>query len=227
MEYEMETESYVTILSGGLDSSVLAYHLHSEGMKQVCLTFDYGQRHIREIVSAKQIAKYLKVEHQIIDISGIKSLLSGSSLTDDIDVPYGHYQSETMKQTVVPNRNAIMLSLAYAKAISIGADFVSYAAHSGDHYIYPDCRPAFVLKLQKALQSGNDSSIRIDTPFIYKTKTEIVQLGLELRVPFQNTWTCYVGGTEPCGKCGACIERAEAFDLVHTPDPLMPIGLRD
>ena len=223
----MTRELSITVLSGGLDSSVLAYYIQQQGTNQICLTFDYGQRHNKEIESAKQITELLSVEHSIVDISSIKTLLGGSSLTDDVPVPHGHYESESMKQTVVPNRNAIMLSLAYAKAVSVGASCISYAAHSGDHFIYPDCRPDFVQKLETAFQSGNDSSIGIYAPFLGWSKDEIVRLGIRMGVPFEKTWTCYEGGDIPCGKCGSCVERAESFSIVNEPDPLIPIAPTD
>lgn len=203
----------VVILSGGMDSTTLAYYLKAQGKSFHCLTFDYGQRHSKELESASVIARALDVPHTIIDISTIKPLLHGSALTGAVDVPHGHYAAENMKLTIVPNRNAIMLSLAYAYAISAEAQTVAYAAHAGDHFVYPDCRPDFVSRLEAALQSGNDSNVRIEAPFLHLTKGHVAALGKALRVPYDQTWTCYEGGAKPCGECGACVERQEAMQF--------------
>lgn len=201
----------ILILSGGMDSATLAYYMKAQGMNIVALTFDYGQRHRKEIDAARTIAANVNARHHIVDISSIKPLLSGSALTDTVDVPHGHYAEETMRLTVVPNRNAIMLSIAYAHGVSIDAEAVYYAAHAGDHFIYPDCRPDFVDKLAVALQSGNDTSLEIRAPFIHMSKGQIAALGFALHVPYGETWTCYEGGDEPCGLCGACRSRQEAL----------------
>ena len=144
----------VLIYSGGLDSTVLLYELLAQGDDVAALSVDYGQRHRREIDAAQSIAASLGVEHRVADLSGIRGLLAGSSQTsDDVDVPEGHYAEESMKATVVPNRNMIMLSLAVGWAISRKADRVAYAAHGGDHAIYPDCRAEFVDALARAVAS--------------------------------------------------------------------------
>lgn len=213
------SNNIVVVLSGGMDSVTLAYYLKAQGHDLHCITFDYGQRHKREIDAAKAITSDLGCLHDVIDISSVQPFLGGSALTDDVDVPQGHYAADSMKLTIVPNRNAMMLSIAYAVAVAESAEAVAYAAHAGDHFIYPDCRPDFVTKLEAALQSGNDCAIRIDAPFINMTKGNIAALGIKLGVPFEDTWTCYEGDEYPCGKCGACVERKEAFDLVGVADP--------
>lgn len=206
----------ILVYSGGMDSTTLLYYLIAQGIHVTALSFDYGQRHKRELDAASMLCKEIGVDHHILDITSVKKLLKGSSLTDDSeDVPHGHYAAENMKTTVVPNRNAMMLSIAYAHAVSSGASSVYFAAHAGDHFIYPDCRPPFVRALEYALQLGNDSSIKIEAPFINMTKGEIAALGSKLNVPYDSTWTCYEGGDEPCGKCGACTEREEAFQYAE------------
>lgn len=216
----------VTILSGGLDSSVLSYHLKKLGYSQTLLTFDYGQRHRREIESAKEIAKMLGAEHSVIDLTSVGRLLTGSALTDSqaVDVPEGHYTAESMSLTVVPNRNAIMLSVAWGVACARRAHSLAYAAHAGDHAIYPDCRPGFVDLLTRALQVGTDgcraANLTILPVFIDWTKADIVRLGHTLKVPFELTWSCYKGGEVACGRCGTCVERLEAFHLADLRDPL-------
>src|SRR5215208_5740441 len=134
----------VAIVSGGMDSVTLAYLLDSEGYELHLLSVDYGQRHRKEISYAKRCAERLGAACDVVDISHVGRLLSGSALTDDVEVPHGHYAAENMAVTVVPNRNAIMLSIAYGVAVARGATLVAAAVHAGDHYVYPDCRPQFV-----------------------------------------------------------------------------------
>jgi len=148
-------------------------------------------------------------------------MLGGSALTDDIAVPDGHYAEETMKITVVPNRNAIMLTIAFGLASAQGADAVAAAVHGGDHFIYPDCRPAFIEAFQTMQNCALDgqSTIKLYTPFVTISKADIVSIGKELVVPFEKTWSCYKGGATHCGRCGTCVERIEAFHLAHVDDP--------
>ena len=210
----------IILLSGGLDSATLLAHCINEGHNIECLNIDYGQRHKREIKSARNIAKHYSVSLHEIDLSVLKPLLGGSSLTDDIDVPEGHYQEESMKQTFVPNRNMIMLSIAGAYAVSEKNDFVAIGAHKGDHDIYPDCREEFLLRCESTLRYGNYHRVALYYPFIYKSKIDIVKEGLKLGVPYNLTTTCYKGGSKACGKCGSCTERLEAFEKNGVEDPL-------
>ena len=135
----------------------------------------------------------LNVAHKVVDISAINQLLAGSSLTDDIEIPEGHYEAENMKSTVVPNRNMILLSLAVGYAVSVGADQVYYGAHSGDHAIYPDCRPEFVLKMNEVCQIANYEPVEIFSPYLKVSKTDILTDGLKMGLELQHTWTCYNG----------------------------------
>lgn len=210
------------ICSGGMDSVTLAYKIAKEQTLAGLISFDYGQRHKKEIACAKQCADALNVPHHVIDISSIGAHLSGSALTDDlINVPDGHYAEDTMKVTVVPNRNAIMLSIAYGIAAAQNADAVAAAFHGGDHFIYPDCRPGFAQSFETmqahALEGLND--IKLLTPFIHDSKGAIAAEGARLNVPFAQTWSCYKGGDLHCGRCGTCVERREAFDEAGASDP--------
>jgi 7-cyano-7-deazaguanine synthase len=218
-----ESTKAVAIVSGGLDSVTLAYLLKSEGYDLHLLSIDYGQRHKKEISFAKRCAERLGATFDVVDISGIGRLLSGSALTEDVEVPHGHYAAENMAVTVVPNRNAIMLSMAYGVAVARNASLVACAVHAGDHYVYPDCRPAFIEAFDTmerlAVEGFGDPSLRLYAPFLNKTKAEIVKIGGALGVPYADTWSCYEGGDLHCSLCGTCNERKEAFELAGVPDP--------
>ena len=213
----------IALLSGGLDSVTLAYHLAAQGHTLHLLSFDYGQRHKQELEYAAKCAAALSAQHDIIDLSAITPLLSGSALTDDIAVPEGHYTAPNMRVTVVPNRNAIMLAVAYAAAVAEGADMVATGVHAGDHPIYPDCRPEFITAFDLMERYATDGyaadGLHLYAPFVNMSKAEIVALGASLFVPYEDTWSCYKGGIAHCGVCGTCVERREAFQLAGVTDP--------
>lgn len=211
----------IVICSGGLDSVTLAHKVAAEHELVGLISYDYGQRHKKELNFAARAAKALGVKHDIIDISNIGKSLSGSALTDDVDVPEGHYAEESMKITVVPNRNAIMLTIAYGIGAARGAQAIATAVHGGDHFIYPDCRPEFI-KSFEAMQNHaleGVAEMTLYTPFLNKTKTDIAAEGARHNVPFADTWSCYKGGDIHCGRCGTCVERIEAFDVAGVDDP--------
>ncbi|GAB60222.1 7-cyano-7-deazaguanine synthase QueC [Rheinheimera nanhaiensis] len=210
----------VVIYSGGMDSFTVLHKAVQAGHDVYALSFNYGQRHVKELQCAATVCQQLGIKHKIVDISAINQLLAGSSLTDDIDIPEGHYAADNMKSTVVPNRNMILLSLAVGYAVSIGANQVYYGAHSGDHFIYPDCRPEFVQKMHDVCQIANYEPVDIVSPYLQQTKIEILADGLAMGLDYSQTWTCYNGRDKACGKCGSCQERLEAFALNHTTDPL-------
>lgn len=209
------------ICSGGFDSVTLAYRLAAEHSLGALLTFDYGQRHRKEIDAAKRSAEQLAVPHLVMNISTIGRQLSGSALTDDIAVPHGHYSEENMKLTVVPNRNAIMLTIAFGVAAARGFDSVALAVHGGDHFIYPDCRPDFIRlfgQMQaRALEGVAD--VALLAPYVDADKTEIARDAARFAVPVADTWSCYEGGEIHCGRCGTCVERIEAMTLAGMADP--------
>lgn len=206
----------ILIYSGGMDSTTLLYKLLDEGDSVFALSFNYGQRHRKELHAAAKICKKLqvagkKITHKIIDIRAARSLMQNSALTSRIRVPEGHYKDKTMRQTVVPNRNMVFIALAIAQAVSLKADRVAIAVHAGDHAIYPDCRPRFIKAMQAAAHVANYKPIKIYAPFLNKTKREIAKIGCGFGVPFEDTWTCYKGLAEPCEVCAACVERIEAL----------------
>jgi 7-cyano-7-deazaguanine synthase len=209
------------ICSGGFDSVTLAYRLAAEQSLSALLTFDYGQRHKKEIDAARLCAERLKVPHLVMDIGHIGRQLSGSALTDDIDVPHGHYSEENMKLTVVPNRNAIMLTIAFGVAAARGLDTVALAVHGGDHFIYPDCRPDFIRLFGEMQARALDgvAEVALFAPYVDTDKTEIARDAARFAVPVADTWSCYEGGDLHCGRCGTCVERIEAMSLAGAEDP--------
>ena len=214
------SEKAVIIYSGGMDSFTVLHHAIRQGLTPVALSFNYGQRHKKELDYAKRVCDSLKIPHSIVDITSINQLLAGSALTDDIDVPEGHYEEPSMQSTVVPNRNMILLLMAIGHAVSLGANKVFYGAHSGDHAIYPDCRPEFVNKMNDVSKIANYEPVEICTPYLDNSKGEILKAGLEMGLDYGLTWTCYNGREKACGKCGACQERLEAFAENNATDPL-------
>lgn len=210
----MRSYSAVALLSGGMDSTTLAYLLRQYCREVHLLSVNYGQRHKKELEYAKVTAQKLHMPHTVLDLSVVQALLGGSALTSpDVPVPEGHYTAESMKATVVPNRNMIMLAIAAGYAISHKLDIVATAVHAGDHAIYPDCRPEFITALGLAIRLGNAGfgEPELHTPFINWSKTDIARKGDLVGVPWQDTWSCYAGRERHCGKCGTCVERMEAF----------------
>lgn len=214
------SESTVLIYSGGMDSTTLLYFLLAREYEVKALGVNYGQRHVKELEAACAVCERLEVDFQVADLSRLQPLLQGSSLTTpEMEVPEGYYTDESMKQTVVPNRNMLLLSTAIAWAIRLDFESVAYAAHAGDHAIYPDCRPEFVQAMSGAAERAHYRPIRLHSPFIHMTKAEIAKTGHKLNVPFELTWSCYKGEELHCGRCGTCTERAEAFLHAELPDP--------
>ncbi|MEV7006671.1 7-cyano-7-deazaguanine synthase QueC [Streptosporangium sp. NPDC051022] len=222
---QQSTGHVVVVASGGLDSTTLAYWLGANGTARLTLLgVDYGQRHGTELSYLEVTAKALGATYVRLDLSGLATLVSGFALTDArVPVPPGHYSDVSMRATVVANRNLLLLDLAVAHAVSAGADAVAFGAHSGDHTIYPDCRPVFVEAYRRMVTVANEGFIsdgfQVLAPFIEMTKAEIVRLGARLGVPFADTWSCYQGGRRHCGRCGTCTERKEAFALAGVFDP--------
>ncbi|MES2570714.1 MAG: 7-cyano-7-deazaguanine synthase QueC, partial [Verrucomicrobiota bacterium] len=202
----------VVLLSGGMDSVAALYEARRHHHVVACLSFDYGSKHnAREIPFARHHAGRFEVAHLTIPLEFIAEHFASDLLKSGGAIPKGHYEEESMKKTVVPFRNGIMMAIAAGFAESRGAQGLVIAAHSGDHAIYPDCREDFMRAMGDAVRLGTYAGIEIIRPFIAMTKADIALRGTELGVDFAQTWSCYQGGTLHCGECGTCVERREAF----------------
>lgn len=220
----------VCVYSGGMDSYTLLRSLHRNLVDQErlhAISFNYGQRHKRELYAAHRATSKLGIEHTVISLANLRSMMRGSALTDDIDVPHGHYEAESMKKTVVPGRNTLLLACALSFAEGLHPSeraAVYYGAHSGDHHIYPDCRPLYISAMKEVFHHATDGRVMLRTPFSALTKGQVLGCGISSGVlpeDYADTWTCYEGGEHPCGACGACVERAEAFAFNNIADPLL------
>lgn len=210
----------VVVLSGGMDSAVLLADCVAKGQRCVAISFDYGSKHNAcELPMAKALCGTMGVTHTLVPLPFINDLFRSTLLQSGDAVPDGAYDSATMKSTVVPFRNGIMLSIAAGYAESVGASRVLLASHAGDHFIYPDCRPEFNAALSTAIHLGTDGQVSIGFPFARMDKREIGDLGRTLGVDFTATWTCYKGGLAHCGTCGACDERKYALRHAEGLDP--------
>ena len=210
----------VVLLSGGIDSTTAFYLTQKEHRVVLALSFDYGSKHnAQELKFARYHAEKCGICHEIIDLDFIRKSFKSDLLQSGGDIPQGSYDDDNMKSTVVPFRNGIMLAIAAGYTESIGAKRIVIAAHSGDHAIYPDCRPAFIRSMGEAIAVGTYEDIQILCPFLNQNKGDIVRIGAKLGVDYSQTWSCYCGGDLHCGKCGTCVERREAFAQAGIPDP--------
>lgn len=209
------------VLSGGMDSTTLLYDRADR--IALAVTFHYGANHNeREAECARYHCRRLGIEHIEIPLGFMGRYFESSLLSGADAIPEGHYADDNMRSTVVPFRNGIMLAVAAGLAESRGLTTVMLANHSGDHTVYPDCRPGFVDAMARAIAEGTFAGIRLECPYTRLTKGEICLRGLQLGVDYNHTYSCYKGGAEPCGRCGTCVERAEAlayarerFDPAH------------
>ncbi|HLZ55671.1 MAG TPA: 7-cyano-7-deazaguanine synthase QueC [Ktedonosporobacter sp.] len=228
----------VLIVSGGMDSCVLAYYYAAAGFDLHLLSFDYGQKHVKELQYAeKYIARLrgryslgensLEIHHTVIELP-IAALLTDSDsalINPNRPMPHGHYTDDSMKATVVPFRNPNMLLQAATLAWGEDASVVAYAAHQGDYAQYPDCREVFVDAFNAMIATAMpEKRITVLSPFMHFTKTQIAMLGASLNVPFELTWSCYEGGADGlddkhCGRCGTCTERYESIRDAGIADP--------
>ena len=212
----------IVILSGGLDSTTLLYHLRDSGHDLKGLTLRYGQRHDKEIKFAKYHCELLSIEHKIIDLNSLSSLFSETALTNStLPLPSGEYATGTIENTTVPNRNMIFLSIAMSWAIQLGFANVAFGAHRSLTVNYPDCTPQFANAMDTVGGVCDWEPVNVLCPFVSWTKAEIVKRGLDLQVPFNRTWSCYEGQEVPCGECSTCIDRIKAFETAGVTDPLL------
>ncbi len=210
----------VTLVSGGMDSVTALYEARRRHTPVAALSFDYGAKHNhRELPFAAWHGERLGIPHRIIRLPFVGELFQSALLSSGATIPDGHYEESTMRQTVVPFRNGILLAIAAGFAESIQAEAVVIAAHAGDHAIYPDCREDFLRPMADAIRLGTYAGIEILRPFIDLNKAGIAARGRELEVDFSRTWSCYKGAALHCGTCGTCVERREAFREAGLADP--------
>jgi 7-cyano-7-deazaguanine synthase len=221
----MKMQKAIVLLSGGLDSATTLYYAVSKGYDVRALIFDYGQRHRREIRSAKAVAREAGVPCEVVKIT---LPWKGSALLDSsIRVPERLSSGQKgIPVTYVPARNIIFLSFAASFAEAVGASAIFIGANAVDYSGYPDCRPEFFRAFQRSLDKGLKTAvceqpIRIEAPLLRLTKAGIVRLGAKLGVPFARTWSCYQGGVKPCGVCDSCRLRAKGFKEAGIKDPLL------
>jgi 7-cyano-7-deazaguanine synthase len=213
----------IILLSGGLDSTTLLYFAKHKGFKAHCLIFDYGQRHRKEIVQAKKIARHAGCPYRLMKIAWP---WQGSSLLDkNARLPRRKdINARTIPSTYVPARNIIFLSFAVSFAEAAGATAVFIGANAIDYSGYPDCRPEFLKAYQKMVAKGSKTgvegkAVRIYAPLVHKTKAQIIRMGIKLKVPYHLTWSCYQGGRRPCGTCDSCLLRKKGFEAITLEDP--------
>jgi len=206
----------VVVLSGGPDSAVVAYWTKKEGYELYPITFNYGQIALKETESAQRIAESLGTKTKIVDLSALKDVFGEVTSLCNTDIPI---TTEFSKPIIVPFRNAIFLSVAVSYAVSVGADKIFYGAHGSDEPFYPDCRREFYEAFEKAAKLGTGERISIQAPFSGKRKSEVIDIGAELGVPFELTWSCYLDAEKHCGKCESCVNRKKAFQEACTTDP--------
>ncbi len=211
-----EKTKCVVVLSGGADSSTVAYWAKNQGYDVYAITFKYGQIANKETESAQKIAQNLAVPIKVVDVSPLKEIFGEVTSLCNAAIPMTSSFSDPI---IVPFRNAIFLSVAVSYAVSVGADKIFYGAHGSDEPFYPDCRREFYKAFEKAACLGTEKDIAIEAPFSGKPKSESIKMGAELGVPFELTWSCYSDGVKHCGKCESCVNRKKAFREACVRDP--------
>ena len=220
----MEKIKAIVCLSGGIDSAVVLAGAIEKGRDVTAISFYYGSKHnSHELEAAKNLAKHYQIPWCIIDITPAFYLIDSTLMKkhDSEKIPEGHYENESMNKTVVPARNMIFISILTGIAVSREIREIYLGVHSGDHYIYPDCRPKFISSMINTMREATGHvKLALKTPYIHRDKTYIVKEGIKLQVPFELTRTCYTAQEIACGKCGSCIERLEAFEKNGQKDPI-------
>ena len=212
----------IVSLSGGMDSATVLAEAIARGRKVHTVGFTYGSKHNQyENKAATAIAAHYGVPFKLIDLSGIMAGFKSDLLLSGGDIPEGHYEATSMSRTVVPGRNTIFAAILLGEAQSIGAEEIWLGIHAGDHAIYPDCRPEWLIAMGRVMWEASEGKVGPMTPFLKTNKVGILKRGLELRVPYQLTRTCYKDQPISCGRCGSCQERLEAFRLNQVEDPIL------
>jgi len=211
-----ENNKCIVVLSGGPDSTVVAYWAKKQGYSVHCLSFKYGQIAEKEVKQATLIAESLKVPIKAIDMSSLKEIFMGVTSLCDRNIAL---TSDFSQPIVVPFRNAIFLSIAVSYAAAIGASKIFYGAHGSDAKFYPDCREEFYKSLEQTARLGTEMNIHIKAPFSGISKSELIKIGANFGVPFQLTWSCYLDKEKHCGKCESCVNRKNAFKQAGVADP--------
>lgn len=210
----------LVVLSGGLDSTTALYWAKKQYDNVETITFNYGSKHNDiENAYAKKTCEKLGIKNTVIHLDFMNKYFKSDLLQSGGDIPEGYYTAENMKSTVVPFRNGIMLAIAAGFAESNDCEVLVLGNHSGDHAIYPDCRPEFIKGISEAISAGTEKHIQVVSPFCLMNKTDIVKEGEKLGVDFSLTYSCYKGKEKHCGKCGTCTERKEAFEQAGVKDP--------
>lgn len=217
----------VVLLSGGLDSTVCMAVAHSKGYELFPISFNYNQRHDRELQSAGNVAAFYKVSKHIV-INTNMDVIGGSALTDSmLDVPVGDVDRHDIPVTYVPARNLIFLSYALGYAEVTGADKIFIGVNALDYSGYPDCRPEFIQLFQQLANYSTKAGVQdqreitIETPLLHLTKKDIVSLGKDLHAPLELTTSCYIGGQAACGQCDSCLLRLKGFADAGVIDPIL------
>ena len=222
----------MVLFSGGVDSTTcLGIAVDKYGAENVvALSIAYGQKHTKEIECSQKIAQHYGVEHLYLDLGKIFQYSNCSLLShSDQEIPTESYAEQIEKthgapvSTYVPFRNGLFLSSAASIALSKGCEVIYYGAHSDDAAgnAYPDCSDAFNKAINEAIYIGSGNQLKVEAPFIGLTKAQVVKKGLELKVPYELTWSCYMGEDKPCGVCGTCLDRAKAFAENGVADPAL------
>ena len=203
-------------------ATVLAEAVDQLGAKNIiAVGFKYGSKHNRwENQAAENIADSMGIPFELIDLTAVMASFTSNLLLSGGEIPEGHYEDANMSLTVVPGRNIIFASILAGYAWSKGKDSVWLGIHSGDHFIYEDCRPAFYRSMNEAVKAGTGNRVSLYAPFLETDKIGILRRGLELQVPYNLTRTCYKTGAISCGKCGSCQERRAAWAHLGLTDPI-------
>lgn len=208
-------------LSGGMDSTMLLAELVEDGYDISAYFFNYGSKHnTKEFTAANAVAKYYGVCLTAIDMRGVLATATSGLTSGTIDVPEGHYESAAMKANVVPGRNTLFIAALLSRAQAAGGGKIFLGCHFGDRVIYPDCRREYLVRLREAIHYASEWEVELQFPYVTETKSEMLLKTKSLNIPFHLTTSCYKGMELPCGKCGACQERLEAFALAGMVDPL-------